>query len=345
MLELVNETGAGAVVVPGWDLAGNYRAVLVARLTLDFDLQGNIAVAEEQPSPLLADSHYGKPMETSLKDANEIGAFKQGAEYYLHGKAYTRTGAENRAHVSVEIRQRDISRRKQLVVLGEHGWEKGLIGARRGEPTPFAALPLRYENAYGGSHDKSGQREKHNPVGRGFNPSGWKIVDPRAPQIEYVGQSALSPSRPCPVAGFGPLPVFWAPRQARFGTPSEMPLDGQGCAWGSDAQPSLHHCAPQDQWLAHAFTGGETLTLLGFFADHPEPVTLTLPSWQTAALLIRRGHSPQRLHTECDTLVIDTEQRTLTLIARTRIDPATLDGQPAWLRLLAASYLESGVVA
>jgi len=33
MLELVNETGAGAVVVPGWDLAGNYRAVLVARLT------------------------------------------------------------------------------------------------------------------------------------------------------------------------------------------------------------------------------------------------------------------------------------------------------------------------
>ena len=49
MLELINETGAGAVVVPGWDLAGNYRPVLVARLTLAFDLHGNIAVAEEQP--------------------------------------------------------------------------------------------------------------------------------------------------------------------------------------------------------------------------------------------------------------------------------------------------------
>ena len=158
MLELVNETDAGAVVVPGWDLVGNYRSVLVARLTLHFDLNGQIVVADEQPSPLLADSHYGKPMETSLLAANEIGAFKQGAEYYLHGKAYTRTGAENRAHVSVEIRQRDSASRKRLIALGEHGREKSLVGARRGEPAAFTSLPLCYENAYGGSHEKSGQR-------------------------------------------------------------------------------------------------------------------------------------------------------------------------------------------
>lgn len=124
MLELVNETGAGAVLVPGWELAGNYRSVLVARLTLAFDLHGNVALAEEQASPLLVDSHYGKPLETSLQEANEIGAFKQGAEYYLHGKAYTRTGAENRAHVSVEIRQRDSASRKRLIALGSMAGKK-----------------------------------------------------------------------------------------------------------------------------------------------------------------------------------------------------------------------------
>lgn len=345
MLELVNETGAGAVLVPGWELAGNYRSVLVARLTLAFDLHGNVALAEEQASPLLVDSHYGKPLETSLQEANEIGAFKQGAEYYLHGKAYTRTGAENRAHVSVEIRQRDSASRKRLIALGEHGWEKSLLGARRGEPAPFTSLPLCYENAYGGSHEKSGQREKRNPVGRGFNPSGWKILDPRAPQIEYEGCSALSLSRPCAVASFAPLPVFWAPRQARFGSPSQMPLDEQGCPWGQDAEPSLHHCAPQDQWLSHPFAGGEQLTLQGFFPEHPEPVSLTLPRWQPPALLIRRGHPPQRLATVCDTLAIDTEQRQLSLIARTLVDPSVLGGHPAWLRLLASSSLAQEVEA
>lgn len=343
MLELINETGAGAVLVPGWDLGGHAQSVLVARLTLNFDLQGGLTVAQEQPLPLLGDSHCGKPMESSLAEANEIGAFKQGGEYYLHGHAYTHNGEQNRTRVSVEIHQQGVVHRKQLVALGEHGWEKGLVGVRRGEPAPFSSLPLRYENAYGGSHEKSGQREKRNPGGRGFNPSGWALLDSRAPQIEYAGQSALSPSRPCPVAGFGPLPVSWAPRQARFGTPSPMPLDAQGCPWGQDAEPTLNHCAPEDQWLSDFFTGMERLTLQGFFADHADPVALSLPRWRPFAQLIRRGHAPQALHTECDTLVIDTEQRSLSLIARTLIDPASVGGQSTWLRLRAVSSLSNEV--
>lgn len=63
------------------------------------------------------------------------------------------------------------------------------------------------------------------------------------------------------------------------------------------------------------------------------------------ALLIRRGHPPQRLATVCDTLAIDTEQRQLSLIARTLVDPSVLGGHPAWLRLLASSSLAQEVEA
>ncbi|MCG8393677.1 MAG: DUF2169 domain-containing protein [Pseudomonadales bacterium] len=340
MLELVNETGAGAVLVPGWNLEGQHRQVLVARLTLSFDLQGRLWVADEQSPPLLTDQHYGKPLESSVAGASEIAGFKQGAEYYLHGSACTRTGQESQARVSVGLEQGGRHYYKELVALGGHQWEKALIGSRRGEPAAFASLPLRYENAYGGSVGQGGQREKHNPVGRGFNPSGWKVADTRAPQIEYPGRAALSPSQRMPVAGFGPLPVFWAPRRARFGTSPEDPLSGQVCPWGSDADPALHHCAPEDQWLARPFAGGELLTLMGFFADHSAPVELKLPRWQPQALLIRRGGPAECLATTCDTLVIDTEQRQLALIARTMVDPERLGVSPAWLQLRAASMLE-----
>ncbi len=342
MLELINETGVGAALVPGWDLAGHPCSVLVARLTLHFDLSGDITVAEKQVPPVLADSHFGKPMESSLQEANEIGSFKQGAEYYLQGRAYTLTGKENRAHVSVELRQQDFVSRKQLVVLGEHQWEVGLVGSKRGEPATFVSLPLRYEYAFGGAREEKGRREKKNPVGRGFNPDGWRVLDKRAPLIEYAGQSALSPSGGCPVAGLAPLPVFWSPRQERFGGLADNPMQGEGCPWGRGAMPTLHHCAPEDQWLPRPCAGGETLALQGLLPDHSQPVSLALPSWQPSALLIRRGHTPRRFHMDCDTLVVDTEQRSLALIARTQIDPGALGGQPGWLRLLAASSLEGG---
>ncbi|MDX1804747.1 MAG: DUF2169 domain-containing protein [Alcanivorax sp.] len=340
MLELVNDSGVGAVLVPGWDRKRHYQWVLVSRLTLNFSLDGHLTVAQPQPAPLLVDMHYGKPGKTSLKSASEIASFKQGAEYYLSGHARP-PAPTSQARVGVEIRQQQRHYRKTLVALGEHRWQKGVLGAKRSAPEPFERLPLRYEFAYGGSHEKQGRREKRNPVGRGFNPSGWSLLDERAPQLEYAGRAVASPARSAAVAGFAPMPVFWSPRQARFGTPPDDPLAEQGCPWGADASAFVHHCAPQDQWLERPFQGGESITLNGFFGQR-ETVALTLPRWAPQALLIARGRAPQRLSSQCDTLVIDTDARQLALVARCPVDPARLNGQPAWLRLEASSRTGHG---
>ncbi len=336
MFELVNETDAAAALVPGWTLDGKARQVVVAKLTLQFDLQGRLSMTGQE-EVVLADEHYGDPVATSLKHASEAASFKQGAEYYLQGHACAPGGEQTSHQVVVSLEQNGLARTKQLAVLGEHYWQKGLMGRRRSAPQLFSRLPLRYEMAFGGAHPEKGQREKRNPVGRGFNPSGWSLQDSRAPQIEYLGQAQLSPSRNTAVAGFAPLPSFWAPRQGRYGELSRQPLDNHGCPWGKGAHPALHHCAPEDQWLTDSLTGGEQLQLQGFFAAADHPVRMTLPAWCPQVLLVRRGHRPERIALSCDTLKIDTDQQTLSLIARAAVCPSVTGGLPAWLLLQACS--------
>ena len=336
MFELVNGTDAKVALVQGWSLDGRVQSVAIAKLTLQFDLQGNLFMAEQE-EVVLADEHYGDPRDSSLRRANEAVPFKQGAEYYLHGHACAPDGEQVSHQVSVSLEQNGLARTKQLAVLGEHQWQKGLLGHRRTEPLPFSRLPLRYELAFGGAHPEKGQREKRNPVGRGFNPSGWSLKDTRAPQIEYLGQAQLSPSRDAPVAGFAPLPSFWAPRQGRYGELSRQPLDNQGCPWNQDAHPALHHCAPEDQWLAAPLTGGEKLVLQGFFSGSEKPVELVLPTWRPQVLLVRRGHRAERIELCCDTLKIDTDRQTLSLIARAAVCPTQAKGLPAWLVLQAST--------
>ena len=67
--------------------------------------------------------------------------------------------------------------------------------------------------------------------------------------------------------------------------------------------------------------------------SHP----MTLPAWCPQVLLVRRGHRPERIALSCDTLKIDTDQQTLSLIARAAVCPSVTGGLPAWLLLQACS--------
>ncbi len=79
------------------------------------------------------------------------------------------------------------------------------------------------------------------------------------------------------------------------------------------------------------------MELQGFFADRESPVSLTLPVWTPQVMLVRRGHRPQRHPLRCDTLQIDTDKQTLSLVARTSLCPSVTQGQPAWLMLQAVT--------
>ncbi|MCH8543021.1 MAG: DUF2169 domain-containing protein [Alcanivorax sp.] len=322
MLVLLNESPYAAGLYSGHTRDRRYQHTLVVKASFQFALDGNLALLPSQPPVVLADSHHDDATCSSLAQASEIAPFKQGAEFYLFGTAHAPTQTDISMHVSMSLQTAQQRCHKQLLVMGEHEWEKGLLGNRRGHAKPLGSLPLQYEYAYGGCHEDSEQLDDRNPAGRGFNPRGSGLHDRRAPRIEYPEQLALNPFKQVPPAGFGPLPVFWQPRRDRFGTPDKNPLNDSGCGWGTDARPNLHNAAPDDQQWPVPLTGGETLTLEGFFADHTKPVVITLPTLAPEIYLLassQPGSQTERLSATVDTLVIDTDTRQLSLIARVGI--------------------------
>ena len=322
MLALLNESAYAAGLYCGHTTDRRFQHTLVVKASYRFTLKGAVALLDTQPEIVAADRHHGDPASSSLAQASEIAPFKQGAEFYLFGTAHAPTATQISMQVSAALHTAQHRCHKQLLVMGEHEWEKGLLGSRRGHARPLGSLPLLYEYAYGGGHAASEQQDERNPAGRGFNPP-WKgLSDARAPRIEYPDQLALNPGKCVPPAGFGPLPVFWQPRRERFGTPDTDPLNGSGCGWGPDASPNLHNTAPDDQQWPTLLQGGEILTLEGFFSDCPKPVVITLPTLAPDIYLLESGQPgshPQRLTAMVDTLVIDTDARQLSLIARAGI--------------------------
>ena len=322
MLILLNESGYAAGLYSGHTPDRRFQHTLVIKTSYQFTLGGDLTWLETQPEIALADRHHGDPASSSLAQASEIAPFKQGAEFYLFGTAHAPSTTQISMQVSVTLQNAQQCRHKQLLVMGEHEWKRGLLGSHRGGARPLGSLPLQYEYAYGGRHAASEQQDDRNPAGRGFNPP-WKgLSDPRAPRIEYPDQLALDPGKCVPPAGFGPLPVFWQPRRGRFGTPDTDPLNGSGCGWGPDASPNLHNAAPDDQQWPTPLQGGETLTLEGFFSGCAKPVVITLPTLAPDVYLLESGQPgshPQRLTARVDTLVIDTDARQLSLVARAGI--------------------------
>ncbi|WP_111656663.1 DUF2169 family type VI secretion system accessory protein [Isoalcanivorax indicus] len=336
MLSLANDSDLQAQLLPSWNALGERQHTLIIKTSHDFDLDGNLTPSSEPAPIIMTDEWRGEPRFSSLAAANESAPFKQNAEYYLFGSACP-VNPCSVMRVSLALESDRHRQQKVLRVLGEHQWESHWLGALRGKPAELApATPLHYELAYGGHTGKrdTDKQEEANPAGRGFNPSAFKITDPRAPLIEYDQEApASSPRQKLTPAGFGPLPALWAPRRQRMGEINTDPQHHEGCPWDPKAAPDLHHCAPDDQQWPHAFAGDERLTLQGFFAERHTPLHLNLPVQPIAPQLIdggqRRSLSPQ-----CDTLVIDTDRRQLHLIWRCALAwHSPLDPRPVTLWL------------
>ncbi len=334
MLDLDNRTDWVAGLYPGWDRARAPQMTLVFKTAWRFDDDGRL---EPEPLPLVeADAHYGKPHESSLRAACETVPFKQGGELLLQGTAHPARAGDRHALVGVEIDFPDGRRfRKRVAVFGRRQWRRGLLGPVPGDPEPMAPTPLRYEQAFGGADPKAPEeRWPLNPVGMGWAGRSRRVAGLELPRLERPEQLITRPGQCPPPAGFGPLPVFWQPRADEAGSPVEEPETQGGCPWGADAEPVLHNCAPPDQRFPHPFVGGERIRLQGLFPGRPagEPVSLTVPKLAPRPGLFVAGRATA-LQPLCDTLLIDTDARTLALVWRVGIPWRRLDPRQGWVVL------------
>jgi len=316
MYQLDNRSDWSAGLYPGWSRTGQRQFTLVVKAGFSFDDQGRLTPL---PQTLIeeADRYRGEPGRSSLAGVCETVPFKQGAELLLYGTAHPPTGRRTVSEVEVSLRRGDESLwSKTLRVFGRRCWTSRLLMTVPGDPEPLEAVPLIYENAYGGSDPSDPEKIfPANPVGRGYSAKGRRIKGMELPQIEVGPEFIASPmARPAP-AGFGAISPLWEPRVGAFAALDEESARHGGCPWDEGVAADLFNAAPLDQRFAQTFQGGECLRMRGLAAEVPQGVTLHVPELRPEVLMYQDGlmHAPE---ISCDTLVVEADRQELSLVFR-----------------------------
>jgi hypothetical protein len=185
-----------------------------------------------------------------------------------------------------------------------------------GAPQPFTRMSLAYERAVGGPGEA-------NPVGV-ETPN---LVDPRDPR------------RP---AGFGPISRFWPARKRLLGAVDRRALDGPVAEIPDAMAWDYFQAAPPDQQVEHLH-GSEWIVLDGLHPTLPR-VQVQLAGVRGAARVFQAqapGAAPASSPVElvCDTLAIDADRQTFSLVWRGRHE--VTGGEAALSSLRVAAALES----
>jgi hypothetical protein len=221
--------------------------------TFDIKPDGRVVLADEQLPPLIAPEYNGEDGVSSLRyDADLVGT-KPTTDVVLNGKAYAPGGRPTTEFV-VSLRVGKIH--KQIKVVGNRKWEKGLLGTGRSAIEPVTEVPIVYERAFGGfdqsEPDPRRQRlEPRNPVGCGMVA---KLGEP-LPNFETVGWGKSGP------AGFGAIACYWSPRRELHGTYDETWKKTRFPLVPADWDPHSLLCSPADQRPEAPLEGGELVEL------------------------------------------------------------------------------------
>ena len=249
-------------------ISGRILSVLVGR-TYALDSRGGCELQEgtfrlcEEPEYLEGLPYPGRIRPSLLRRDLDCYAFRSFTDLVVQGTVQT-----DRLVTSTEVKLTCVGPQvridQTLAVTGDRQVERGPTGPRLSEATPFTAMPLRYDKAYGGTDEVLEAREldtelikelsetlgagvfteagtfsyPRNPAGKGFLVAPLGLIGLAWPNIELAGarlstrdlEQLAQPldhwgERPYPV-GFDWFSHDWFPRVAFFGLIPET-HDGQ----------------------------------------------------------------------------------------------------------------------
>jgi hypothetical protein len=269
MWMLNNETPFAAE--RNWSLDKNAAKswFVAVKATFTIAPNGTTALAEEQLPPLLAPEYRGEPGQSSVLYEADLAGPKRRTDVFLNGHAYA-APKPTATEVAVSLKVAGIA--KQLVVVGNRRWEKGMLGLSLSKPEPFEKMPIVYERAFGGWDKKpekvEDQRwEPRNPVGAGFAIRAEHLVGAPVANVEDPKQRIGSwKDRPQP-AGYGAVASYWSPRQKYAGTYDENWLKNRLPLLAADFDERYYQAAPEDQQCTGFLRGGEPVELTGLTPD------------------------------------------------------------------------------
>jgi uncharacterized protein YjbI with pentapeptide repeats len=308
-LQQRNDTQLKLAWLPGMLQSPDHSLTLVVKGCFDL-VAGDKAVFCEDPDAgaIMGDMFLNDKPAASLRYANDLVIYKPKADLTLSGVAYPQPG-EAGCRVTFGVGQW----RKSLAIFNQRFWRWGKASA----PEPFgadsAAVPLTYENAFGGANFKA------NPVGKGLDKGATAQGEElqALPNIEHITQFLSSPSQKTLPAGFGPLKDNWADKTPVKGTYGEKWLKENFPYFPADFDWNYFNTAPQDQQVAY-LQGDESLYFENLRPDLPQ-LSSQLPALRPR-LFVKGELANQPFFAEVtlrlDSLHVDMETQQVNLVWR-----------------------------
>jgi hypothetical protein len=326
--------------------------VVIIKGTFDL-IHDQVTIAAEQQLPVLADQYYDEPETSSLALEGDLVMVKPATDIYVTGHAQALGGEAVCDWVAqIEISQPsdktsstskvpgEMMLRHTLYVCGPRYWEAGVLGGwRLSKPEPVAAIPLKYELAFGGQFERQVKiSEQHpegvmidtyapNPVGVGYYDPASMLHDQRypAPLILRQGEILNSPEdRPLP-AGTTPISRWWPQRYHYAGTYDErwertwkdeqgQRIEGVFPALPEDFDYRFYNAAHPSLIWPSFMRGDETIRLQGLLPEGP--LETSLMGLRLLGILQGGEESGRTEAFKLDTLHIDLDARKVMLTWR-----------------------------
>jgi hypothetical protein len=190
-------------------------------------------------------------------------------------------------------------------------------------PKPFEKMEITWERAFGGT-DASvpGKLDlfEENPVGVGFRARGSRLPSSGAPlpNVEAVDAPAGAIGKRIPAVGVCAIAPSWRSRTRHAGT--------YDARWRKERFPFLpldfdtryFQVAPPDQVLDGYLKGGERVRIAGMTPD--APIAFSLPALAPEVAVVIGDDEEVAPSGQCDTVLVDTDRREVTLTWRTVMD-------------------------
>jgi hypothetical protein len=331
MSQIVNLTDYEVAPLVNTGIDGRWQAIAIVKATYTWDAAGRCTLIEALPV-LLAEEFAGPPASSGLLRASELSPPKPKVDVLLAG-ALAFPQPVTQIDVELSVGSRMVKRAR---VFGDRAWLPGVMAdLTPSQPRPVARVPIAWERCFGGADPVDTKCiEPRNPAGSGVAKDPKTLHGKPAPNFEDA-QNLLPVhvGRPAPV-GFGPIAAHWQQRLVLAGTYDEAWANQRRPLPPVDFSPEYFNVAPTDQQL-DSYRPGEELRLLNMTtAIHDR---IRLPEFQVPVTFVTSDEMSEEVAI-VDTLIVEPEERRLSLLARART--ALAEGPMSLSRIVVGELTE-----
>jgi hypothetical protein len=312
MLQLKNNSPFAATMALFPNEQGIDTLYIIVKASFNIGKQWTLL--DKQLPPVAEDVYWAEPAKSSIKAASDLHLGKLSTDIIFTGHACAPEGKQARQlDVSVAVGKVN----KTIRVFGDREWQNGHITA----PEPFQTMPLVYEKAFGGVHEKDGEviaAELRNPVGVGFagKRKNGEMNGVALPNLENPNQLIQTISdRPDP-ACFSFISPSWQPRVNYAGTYDDDWQKSRSPYLPDDFDKRFFNMAHPDLVYPGYMQGGEPVSISGM---HPKGnLQFNIPQVRLAAKVNIKNRIESPVF-NLETLILEPNQLQLSLVMRAAV--------------------------